>query len=424
MSTTTERLALEGGEKTVTAPMNDRWVQISEQEIEAVTALMRAGDDLYSIIPRFEIAFREFVGTRYALAHCNGTAALHAAVFAAGVRQGDEVITPSYTWHASISPILHCMGTPIFCDVDARTFCADPADIRRKVTDRTKAIIVTHVFGNPAKMDEIMVLAGEHNLIVIEDASHAHGATFGGRQVGSMGHIGCFSMQASKAVSAIEGGVATTNDTDLYERMLILGHYGRVAYNLVTDKYRPLHNIGLGVKYRANPLALAMAEVQLARLPELNEKRAAWFAYLDRELGEIPGLYPQATYPHAKRGGMLLYTGLIEPAETGVSTDRFLKALVAEGVPTQPGITPFGYGKMHLEPLFTDFPFEGLGGPWGSPGGDTRKVFPRGSLPVSEKLAENVFWLSTPVDPDPAWLEQVAAAFRKVRANVDRLKEL
>jgi dTDP-4-amino-4,6-dideoxygalactose transaminase len=203
--------------------------------------------------------------------------------------------------------------------------------------------------------------------------------------------------------------------------MLILGHYGRVARDLVTDRYRDLHDIGLGVKYRANPLALAVALVQLERLPGLNGKRAAWFAALDRELSDVPGIHPQAVYPLAQRGGMLLYTGRIDPDETGIPTDTFLKALVAEGVPTQPGITPFGYGKMHLEPLFTDFPFTDLGGPWGSPGGDNRRPFSRGSLPVSEKLAENVFWLSTPVDPDPLWIAQIAAAFRKVVAHAPEL---
>jgi dTDP-4-amino-4,6-dideoxygalactose transaminase len=270
-------------------------------------------------------------------------------------------------------------------------------------------------------MDAILAVTRPRGVKVVEDCSHAHGASYGGTPVGALGDIGCFSLQASKAVSAIEGGMATTDDTDLYERMAILGRYGSLSQLLVTEKYHPLHNIGLGVKYRPNPLGMAMARVQLGRLDELNAKRKAWFARLDAALGELPGVLPQQVYPRAERGGLLLYAGQIRPEELGVSLETFLDALQAEGVPLTPGITPFGYGKMHAEPLFGDFPLEDFGGPWGSPGGDTRRPQPRGSLPVTEDLARRVFWLTTPVDPDPRWLEQVAAAFAKVVEQAPRL---
>jgi dTDP-4-amino-4,6-dideoxygalactose transaminase len=288
-------------------------------------------------------------------------------------------------------------------------------------------VIVTHVLGNPAEMDAILAVCRPRGVTVIEDASHAHGGSYDGVQVGLLGDIGCFSLQHSKAVSAVEGGIAVTNDVGLYERMVVLGRYGSIAQKLVTPDYKDLHNIGLGVKYRPNPLGMAVARVQLRRLPELNEKRRAWFAWMDARLGELPGIVPQQVYPKAVRGGLLLYAGKIVPDELGIPESALgtvKQALAAEGVPMTPGITPFGYGKMHTEPVFTDFSFDGFGGPWGSADGDTRRPQPRGSLPVTEQLADRVFWLSTPVDPDPVWLEQVAAAFRKVVAQAGRLGEL
>jgi len=411
-----EGLALLGGPKTVTAKPGDRWERISEEEIEAVVATLRAAD-VYAETKTFEREFAEFVGTKHALGLCNGTAAIHSALFAAGVGPGDEVLVPSYTWHASITPILHCGGTPIFCEVDPDTYCLDAADAARRITPKTKAIVVTHVLGNPADMDAIMALARPRGIKVIEDASHAHGGSFGGIPVGALGDIGCFSLQNSKAMSAVEGGVATTDDDDLFDRMVVLGRYGSIGQLRVTDRYADLHDIGFGIKYRPNPLGMAAARVQLRRLPQLNELRRAWFARLDAVLEELPGLQPQRTYPKAQRGGLLLYAGRVLPEEVSISLETFRRALAAEGVPMTPGITPFGYGKMHTEPLFNDFATAGFGGPWGAWGTsvpDPRRPQPRGSLPVTEKLADEVFWLTTPVDPDPAWLDQIERAFRKV----------
>src|SRR5687767_10854541 len=199
-----ERLAIDGGPKTVTVGHGDRWESISEAEIEGVVETLR-GKNVYGSTDLFEQEFAAFVGAQYAVAVCNGTASIHSALFAAGVRAGDEVIVPSYTWHASITPILHCGGTPVFCEVDPDTYCADPADVERRITPSTKAILVTHVLGNPADMDGIMAVARPRGIKVIEDASHAHGGSFGGRLVGALGDIGCFSLQNSKAMSAVEG---------------------------------------------------------------------------------------------------------------------------------------------------------------------------------------------------------------------------
>jgi len=416
-------LALDGGPKAVTTPIGDKWQTVSPLEKKLVNEVL---DDLgksYSQLDRFEAEFRSFAGTKHALSMCNGTATIHSAVFAAGARAGKEVIVPSVTWHASITPILHCGATPVFCEADPDTFCADPEDVKRRITDRTCAIIVTHVYGNPANMDAFLDLVKGTQIKLIEDASHAHGGLWDGKPLGSIGHIGCFSLQQSKAVTGIEAGVAVTNDDDLYDRMLALGHYGRCDKLWATEKFKALRGMGLGIKYRANPMGMAMARAQLERLPGLNEKRQAWFGKLNRLLEGVRGVRPQKVYPKATRGGLLLYTGIIDPDEIGAPVAAVLKALVAEGVGTQPGITPFGYGVMHLEPLFNDFPLDDLGGPWADHP-DARRKMGRGSLPVSERIHDTCFWLTTPVDPNPRWVEQVAEAFRKVVDHADRLAEI
>jgi len=419
----TSILAIDGGPKAVTAPIDDAWQIVSDLEREYVNGVLDNFGNAYGQLDDFEEEFRAFAGTKHALSMCNGTATLHSAIFAAGARVGTEVIVPSITWHASITPILHCGATPVFCEADPETFCADPEDVKRRVTDRTCAIVVTHVYGNPADMDAFLEIVKGTDITLIEDASHAHGALWDGRSVGSIGHIGCFSLQASKAVAGIEAGVATTDDDDLYDRMLALGHYGRCGKLFATDRFKELRSMGLGIKYRANPLGVAMARAQLKRLPELNERRLAWFDRLDRLLEPIKGVHPQKVYPKATRGGLLLYTGCIDPDEIGAPVPALLKALVAEGVGTQPTITPYGYGVMHLESLFNDFPFDDLGGPWVDLPSDARRGMVPGSLPISERVHDTCFWLTTPVDPSAEWVEQIAEAFRKVASQGERLVE-
>ena len=417
-------LAIDGGEQTVTQAIDDKWQVVTDLERSAVNQVLDNLGSAYDEIDRFQEEFKAAVGTRHAIGTCNGTSTLHSAIFAAGARNGREVIVPSITWHASITPILHCGATPVFCDADPETFCADPDDVTRRITDKTCAIVVTHVYGNPADMDAFCDIVKGTDITLIEDASHAHGATWAGKPVGSLGHIGCFSLQASKPVTGIEAGVITTDDDDLYDRMLALGHYGRCEKAYQTDRFKPLRGMGLGIKYRANPLGMAMARAQFTRLSDLNERRRGWFGRMDELLGPVPGVEPQKTYPKAVRGGLLLYAGVVDPDAIGAPVSAILKALVAEGVKTTPAITPFGYGAMHLEPLFSDFPLDDLGGPWGDLPPDARRKAEPGSLPVSEQVHNSCFWLTTPVDPDPEWVEQVGRAFAKVAANGDRLAEI
>ncbi|MBC8228775.1 aminotransferase class I/II-fold pyridoxal phosphate-dependent enzyme, partial [bacterium] len=193
------KLAINGGDKTVTIPQRDGWDQVTEEEIQIVTDMVRRGELSSSgggVMAEFEKEFAEFMGAKYCLSQNSGTSTLHSAYFAAGVGPGDEVIVPSYTWHATVTPVLHTNGIPVFCEIDPHSLTVDPDDLKKRITPRTKAVAVVHVFGYVANMDAIMEVANEHDLIVVEDCSHAHGAEWDGRKVGTIGHIGCFSLQA------------------------------------------------------------------------------------------------------------------------------------------------------------------------------------------------------------------------------------
>ncbi len=418
-----EDLAVRGGPQAVTIPAGDRWEPITDSEIAAVTALLstRSIGQLYSILEVFEREFADTVGVKYALTHCNGTAALHAAYFAAGIGPGDEVIVPSYTWHATITPSLHCCATPVFAEIDPRNLCLDPEDIARRITPRTKAIVVTHVFGNVADMDAILAVANAHGIIVIEDCSHAHGASWKGRQVGAIGHIGCFSMQASKALSAVEGGVLTTNDPKLFDRALILGGYGRIGSRRIGTEFAELKDIGLGLKYRANPLGIAFASAQLKRLAELNEHRTRNADYLNAHLRKVEGIATVEPLPGAKRGGYLelnfRYTG---QENWGVSCESFVKAVAAEGA--RIWLRRGGYGAMHLEPLFNDYDLSRLGGcfyDWKRhPEGRRPRRHEPGSLPVTETVVDQLFALPAFALPPTGLLDQYLLAIKKVITHI------
>jgi len=305
-----ETLALFGGTKSVTAENKDHWPLITDEDVTAVTHLLRKGEisitDGSGIIQELEQAFAEYLGVQYALVQCNGTSTLHAALFAVGVGYGDEVIVPTYTWPSTASTVLLCNAIPVFCDIDPHTFCADPADIERKITSATKAIAVVHLWGHPAEMDEIMAIARRHGLAVVEDASHAHGATYKGRKVGTIGDVGCFSLQGSKALPGGEAGIAVTNNPDFFDRMLTFSHYGgRIEKDSLTDRYTQFAFTGFGPKYRVHPLAAAIARVQLKHLDEYIKARRQNLDYLTDGLATIPGITPPYTAPYVTPRGMV-----------------------------------------------------------------------------------------------------------------------
>jgi dTDP-4-amino-4,6-dideoxygalactose transaminase len=353
----------------------------------------------------FEERFAAKVGCRYALAMNSGTAALHSALFAVGVGPGDEVIVPAYTWHATVSAVLCCGARPVFCDIDPETLTADPNDIERRITPSTKAIMVVHVWGNPAAMDRITELARKHGLSVVEDCSHAHGATYGGKSVGTWGAIGCFSLQGGKAVSAGEGGVAVTNDRRYYERMLALGFPIRAGAEIADGQSR-LGNVHLGPKYRPHLAAMILALSSLERLDALNRLRRRNWQWLSEALHTCPAVRPVSSYPSAERGGFLEFKLVVNPQYLSCDVVTFVNDLKAEGVP----VSIDRYGALHRHPMLR------RGGPitldlYENP---ERGCPPVPELPHLESLQGRVLSLPPFTQVKEAFVRQCGAAIRKV----------
>jgi dTDP-4-amino-4,6-dideoxygalactose transaminase len=424
-----DKLALLGGPKAVSNPPVEGWVQVNDEVKEAVNALMDQGVTTIGgptgVVGEFEAAFAALTGCQHALAMNSGTATLHSAYFAVGVGPGDEVLCPAYTWHASATPIIHCAATPVFCDISPDTLTIDPDDVERRLTERTKAICAVHVWGNVCDMDRLGDIAQRHNLALIEDASHAHGALWQGRPVGSLGHIGCFSMQGAKAVSGGESGVAVTDDPALYDRMVLLGHFGRPRLGAV-EVVNNIGDMSLGTKYRPHPWAIAMANVGLQRLPELNAKRRANSQLLNDLLRDCPGLQVLDPPPGVTKGGFLEYKFLLRPEALRVTTrDRIVEAMAAEGAPVTAdrySDRNFTYGLLHAAPLFNEVNRRQLGGCFYDPTRPAPAAKP--SLPVAEDLNQRLISLPGFIDVTRESLTEVAAAMRKVMERLEELEAL
>jgi dTDP-4-amino-4,6-dideoxygalactose transaminase len=255
-----------------------------------------------AFVKKFEDVFSKYSGCEYGLTFCNGTSSIEAALFALEIGIGDEVLVPSATFHASIDPIVNSGARPIYVDVDPNTFTVCPKDLKRKISDKTKCILVVHLWGNVADMTNVKKICDDNNLYIIEDASHAHGAKWNGTSVGSIGNIGCFSLQGSKPISAGEGGIAITNNKTLFYRMSMFGHFGRHAH-LFQGKNNNLNQTGFGYKKRANPLGIKMALVDLFFNDYLNKIKFRNMKKMESIIDEINGVTYLKHYNGSTIGG-------------------------------------------------------------------------------------------------------------------------
>lgn len=428
----TPALALQGGppalRRTDELARAARWPVFGPEEKAAVAQALDAAN-VYEATATFEREFGAYHGTRFALAQNNGTSTLHSAYFAAGVQPGDEVITSAYTWHLQVTPILALHALPVFCDIDPESGCIDPADIRRKISRRTRAIVVVHAYGAIAPMDEIGAIAREHGIPVIEDASHAHGATYHGRKVGTLGDIGCFSLQAAKLMTGIEGGILITDHEEYYERCCLLAHYERLPA-LHSEKYRKYVDSGrdqapssFGFKYRMHPLAAALAGVQLRHLDEGNRVRQANLGCLSRHLAEIGGdlLRPPFEEPGVERT-WLGYMCQYHPPRGAPPRDRIVEALRAEGVPATGGRA--GYLPVYWNPLYEERSMWAEGDPFDAPYVGRRITYERGLCPQAEQFWRRTVGLPVlhrPVSPE--LLGEIIEAVEKVLRFRDALRD-
>jgi dTDP-4-amino-4,6-dideoxygalactose transaminase len=268
-------------------------------------------------------------GAQYALPVANGTVAITAALMAAGVRAGDEVIVPAYTWDGTATAALALGAIPVFADIDPDTYCLDVESARRAITERTRAVVPVHLAMRFTDMTALGELAAAHGLKVIEDCAHAHGGAYQGRGAGAMGDIGCFSLQESKLMTAGEGGMLTTNSLRYYEALQTVINCGRAS---LTDQYGQRM---LGLNYRMTDLQVALLIGQLQRLPALREKRAERAALLTRSLAGLSCLRALPEQPGITRPTHYTYVLQYrpEPGTPAPHRDLFAAALEAEGIP-------------------------------------------------------------------------------------------
>jgi len=342
-----EQLAIKGGSKTLSK--NFKWPILDNSDVAAVTEVAKSGDwgnpDCAGLVKQFEKEFAAYCGSKYALTCVNGSVALRLALIACGVRPGDEVIVPPYTFIATASIVLESNCVPVFVDIDPNTYNLNPKEIEKAITPRTRAIIPVHFAGQACDMETILEIANKHKLRVIEDAAHAHGGEYKGKKLGSIGDAGCFSFQSSKNLTSGEGGIVVTDDEDLFDMMNSLRNVGRVK----GGQWYEHHN--LGCNYRITQFQAALLSKQLGRLEEQTRRRNENGLYLNSLLEKIDGISP------LKRGfGETLHTYHIyifkydKAAFNGASKREFADMLAAEGVPSF-----MGYPEpLYKQPLFQE----------------------------------------------------------------------
>lgn len=338
-------LAINGG--PVTINKNFGWPVFDESEVNAVAGVVKSGKwgnpDCGDLIKDFEDEFAAFCGAKYALSCVNGSVALRLALIACGVRPGDEVIIPPYTFIATSTIVLEANCVPVFVDIDPDTYNLDPSRIEAAITKRTRAIIPVHFAGQTCDMDKIMAIAHKHNLKVIEDACHGHGAEYKGRKLGSIGDAGCFSFQSSKNLTCGEGGMIITNDEKLCDMMNSLRNVGRVK----GGEWYEHHN--LGCNYRMTQLQIAILASQLKRLKEQTKQRHDNGTYLNSLFREIEGIKPLARDMGETLHSYHIYIFKYDKSKfNNLPKAEFAKMLAAEGVPCF-----MGYPQpLYKQPLF------------------------------------------------------------------------
>ncbi len=394
----TETLALHGGAPVRPSPLNPRGERFGDEELrllEEVIRSQRLNVNSGTKVHEFERRWAEYLGVRHAVMVTSGTAAIHVALGALKLEPGSEVITAPITDFGTIAPILQQLCVPVFADLDPDTLCLDPADVERRITPRTRAIIPVHLAGNACHMDAILAIARRHRLAVVEDCAQSYNARFAGRPVGTFGDLGCFSLNQYKHIACGDGGIVVTDDDEL-----------AVRAQLFSDKAWPRDpgdpsrrdHLFVAPNYRVTELQGAVALAQLAKLDGVCARRTATGDALTAGLDGIPGVRPLRPYP----GGVCtywFYPFLVAPAIRA----EFVRALVAEGIPASAGYVAkpiYLFDVLREKQTFgtSHFPFGYA--PFRPPEGQGEIDYREGLCPVTEeviipgmvRLPLNEFW--------------------------------
>ncbi len=389
------RLAISGGRpvRDKYLPYGKQW--IDEEDIKAVTDTLKS--DYLTTGPKvkeLEEKIADYVGSKYAVAVSNGTAALHAACFAAGIKEGDEVITTPLTFAASANCILYQGGIPVFADIDPETYNIDVKEVEKKITQKTRAIIPVDYTGQAVDLDPILELAEKYNLIVIEDAAHALGTEYKGKKVGSISHMTEFSLHPVKHITTGEGGVITTDNEEYYKKLMLFRTHGitREKDLLFNKEEGPWYyeQLELGYNYRITDIQCALGISQLNKLDKFIQRRRELVKKYDEYLSQIDGvIIPcEAEYSNSS---WHLYVIQIELEKFRVGRKEIFEALKAENI----GV------NVHYIPVYYHPYYQKLG-------------YKKGICPVAERLYERIITLPLFPRMTDTDLEDVVEAVEKV----------
>lgn len=334
---------------------------IGEEEIENVVEVLKSGMIAQGPkVMEFEEKFANWIGAKYGIATNSGTSALHVALLACGIGEGDEVITTPFTFIASGNAIVYTGATPVFADIDLDTYTIDPDSIENLITDKTKAILPVQLYGQAADMDKIREIAEKHDLKIIEDAAQAHGAEYNGEKVGTLGDMACFSFYPTKNMTTSEGGMITTNDEELAKKAQMFRAHG------ASERY---HHDEIGYNFRMTDIAAAIGLAQLNVIDEFNNKRISNANYLNEQLKDVEGIVTPKSPDNYKH----VYHQYTIRVEKG-NRDDWVEFLTNKGI---------GTGIHYPIPLYNQPIYKKLG--------------IEGDCPLAEKAADNV--ISLPVHP-------------------------
>jgi dTDP-4-amino-4,6-dideoxygalactose transaminase len=413
------KLAITGGDSLRKTPFT-QWPLSTKEEASALNDVLTSSKWGGQPFPgkhasAFSKKFAEVHTAKYAQCVNTGTVAIQAALIAIGIKPGDEVIAPAYTWEGTVGPVLLLNAIPVFVDIDPETYCLDAKLIEKAITPKTKAILPVHLGMRFADMDEILRIAAKHNLKVIEDCAHAHGGMWKGKGAGSMGDLGAFSFQSSKLITSGEGGAVITNNLEYMEKVQSYINAGRAS---LTDQF---HHRIIGFNYRLGEFQAAVLGPQLDRLPEQAKTREANMKHLEARLRNTPGIGLLKPDPRITRlapyGYVLKYfAGQVKD----IPRAAFVAALQLEGIPCD-GLF---YEPVYRSSLFpvdsTDFPALS----WGREKPlDLRSMY---SCPEADRAAyhEGVWFMHQLFLGTEKDVDAIADAIHKVLENVEELRGL
>lgn len=356
---------------------------LDESDIEAVVEVLRSGR--LALGPRaeeFERLVCEYIGVEHAVAVSSGTAALHLMVQALGIGPGDEVLVPSFTFAASVNVIFYVGATPVFMDIDPETYCLDPQDLERKITPRTKAVLVVDAFGHPAEWDAILEIAGRHGLRVIDDSCEALGAEYKGKKVGQFGDAAAFAFYPNKQITTGEGGIIITGNEEIARLCRSMRNQGRGEMGAWLQHER------LGFNYRMDEMSAALGVSQLKRIETFLAKREQVARWYGERLAGLDWVRPPVVKPYVRMSWFVYVVTLAE----GIERDAVMRSLEEQGIPTRGYFSP-----IHLQPYIR----ERFG---------TRE----GELPVTESVARRTIALPFHNNLRLDEIEYVVEALRRV----------